>query len=182
MTVTCLMVFAESTREEFSADASAGSRHGGRRQTGEKKRSLMPPRRVRRVVVMTRIVRHHGSRFRSARLSKHLAYLKRDGVTRELDEVLQTFDRHGARLSPFRRRRARLRRLSSARHAPAGRFAMINDGMGSSSCHGDRRWSRGWVSRCRARCPLAARSTGASSANAGSAYSNLNAPGFHLWD
>ena len=37
----------------------------------------------RRVVVMDRIVRHRGGRFRSAPLSKHLAYLKRDGVTRD---------------------------------------------------------------------------------------------------
>jgi type IV secretory pathway VirD2 relaxase len=37
----------------------------------------------RRVVVMARIVRHRGSRFRSAPLSKHVAYLKRDGVTRD---------------------------------------------------------------------------------------------------
>ena len=35
----------------------------------------------RRVVVMTRIVRHRGGRFRSAPLSKQVAYLKRDGVT-----------------------------------------------------------------------------------------------------
>ena len=37
----------------------------------------------RRVVVMARVVRHRGGRFRSAPLSKHLAYLKRDGVTRD---------------------------------------------------------------------------------------------------
>src|SRR5208337_950354 len=37
----------------------------------------------RRVVVLTRIVRHRGGRFRSAPLSKHIAYLKRDGVTRD---------------------------------------------------------------------------------------------------
>ena len=37
----------------------------------------------RRVVVMTRIVRHRGGRFRSAPLSKHVAYLKREGVTRD---------------------------------------------------------------------------------------------------
>src|SRR5580698_7438057 len=30
----------------------------------------------RRVVIMTRIVRHRGRRFRSAPLSKHIAYLK----------------------------------------------------------------------------------------------------------
>ena len=35
----------------------------------------------RRVVVVARIVRHRGARFRSAPLSKHVAYLKRDGVT-----------------------------------------------------------------------------------------------------
>ena len=35
----------------------------------------------RRVAVIARIVRHRGGRFRSAPLSKHVAYLKRDGVT-----------------------------------------------------------------------------------------------------
>ena len=37
----------------------------------------------RRVVTKARVVRHKGSRFRSAPLPKHLAYLKRDGVTRD---------------------------------------------------------------------------------------------------
>jgi type IV secretory pathway VirD2 relaxase len=37
----------------------------------------------RRVVVKARVVRHHGRAFRSAPLSAHIAYLKRDGVTRE---------------------------------------------------------------------------------------------------
>jgi type IV secretory pathway VirD2 relaxase len=37
----------------------------------------------RRVVVMARIVRHRGGRFRSAPVSKHVAYLQRDGVTRD---------------------------------------------------------------------------------------------------
>jgi len=37
----------------------------------------------RRVVVMARIVRRHGGGFRSAPLSRHVAYLKRDGVTRD---------------------------------------------------------------------------------------------------
>jgi type IV secretory pathway VirD2 relaxase len=37
----------------------------------------------RRVVVMTRIVRHQGKRFRSAPLTKYMAYLKREGVTRD---------------------------------------------------------------------------------------------------
>jgi type IV secretory pathway VirD2 relaxase len=37
----------------------------------------------RRVVIMTRIVRHQGKRFRSAPLAKHGAYLEREGVTRD---------------------------------------------------------------------------------------------------
>ena len=37
----------------------------------------------RRVVIMTRIVRHQGKRFAAAPLAKHLAYLKREGVTRD---------------------------------------------------------------------------------------------------
>ena len=37
----------------------------------------------RRVVVKARVVRHHGTRFRSAPLPKHIAYLKREGVTRD---------------------------------------------------------------------------------------------------
>ena len=37
----------------------------------------------RRVVMKARVVRHQGTRFRSAPLPKHMAYLKRDGVTRD---------------------------------------------------------------------------------------------------
>src|SRR5712691_2686974 len=37
----------------------------------------------RRVVIMSRIVRHRGISFRSAPLSKHVTYLKRDGVTHD---------------------------------------------------------------------------------------------------
>src|SRR6185369_2939067 len=37
----------------------------------------------RRVVMKARVVRHHGARFRSAPLFKHITYLKRDGVTRD---------------------------------------------------------------------------------------------------
>ena len=37
----------------------------------------------RRVVMKARVVRHHGARFRSAPLSKHITYLRRDGVTRD---------------------------------------------------------------------------------------------------
>jgi type IV secretory pathway VirD2 relaxase len=38
---------------------------------------------ARRVVMKARVVRQQGSRFRSAPLPKHMAYLKRDGVTRD---------------------------------------------------------------------------------------------------
>jgi hypothetical protein len=37
----------------------------------------------RRVFVTARIAGHHGGRFRSPPLSKHVAYLKREGVTRD---------------------------------------------------------------------------------------------------
>ncbi|WP_167105455.1 relaxase/mobilization nuclease domain-containing protein [Sphingomonas oligoaromativorans] len=37
----------------------------------------------RRVVIKARVVRHSGARFRAAPLGRHVAYLKRDGVTRD---------------------------------------------------------------------------------------------------
>ena len=40
----------------------------------------------RRVVVKTRVVRHRGHAFRSAPLSAHVAYLDRDGVTRDSEK------------------------------------------------------------------------------------------------
>jgi type IV secretory pathway VirD2 relaxase len=42
---------------------------------------------ARRVVMKARVVRHQGTRFRSAPLPKHMAYLKRDGVTRDGADV-----------------------------------------------------------------------------------------------
>ncbi|MEA2829336.1 MAG: hypothetical protein QOF22_84 [Bradyrhizobium sp.] len=41
----------------------------------------------RRVVIKSRVVRHQGARFRAAPLPKHMAYLKRDGVTRDGHEA-----------------------------------------------------------------------------------------------
>jgi type IV secretory pathway VirD2 relaxase len=41
----------------------------------------------RRVVMKARVVRHQGARFRSAPLSKHITYLKREGVTRDGTEA-----------------------------------------------------------------------------------------------
>ena len=45
--------------------------------------SLSPHSSARRVVMKARVVRHHGRLFRSAPLSKHVAYLQRDGVGRD---------------------------------------------------------------------------------------------------
>lgn len=42
---------------------------------------------ARRVVMKARVVRHQGARFRSAPLPKHIAYLKREGVTRDGDDA-----------------------------------------------------------------------------------------------
>ena len=60
---------------------SAGRSTFGRGRRAALSLSTRP--RGRRVVIMTRIVRHQGSKFRSAPLSKHVAYLKREGVTRD---------------------------------------------------------------------------------------------------
>jgi len=46
---------------------------------------------ARRVVMKARVVRHQGMRFRSAPLPKHIAYLKREGVTRD-GENARLFD------------------------------------------------------------------------------------------
>jgi type IV secretory pathway VirD2 relaxase len=58
---------------------SSGSRFG-RGRSAALALSLRSP--SRRVVVKARVVRHRGNRFRSAPLTKHVSYLKRDGVTR----------------------------------------------------------------------------------------------------
>lgn len=59
---------------------TGGSRFGrGRRAS----LSLSLSSTSRRVVMKARVVRHHGTRFRSAPLPKHIAYLKREGVTRD---------------------------------------------------------------------------------------------------
>ena len=57
-----------------------GSRFG-RGRSAALALSLRSP--SRRVVIMARIVRHRGMRFRSAPLARHVTYLKRDGVTRD---------------------------------------------------------------------------------------------------
>jgi type IV secretory pathway VirD2 relaxase len=42
---------------------------------------------ARRVVMKARVVRHQGARFRSAPLPKHMAYLKREGMTRDGEDA-----------------------------------------------------------------------------------------------
>lgn len=53
---------------------------------GRGKRAALQGRRTafqRRVVIKARVVRHRGTSFRSAPLARHIAYLERDGVTRD---------------------------------------------------------------------------------------------------
>jgi type IV secretory pathway VirD2 relaxase len=67
------------------AGRTRSSRHG--RSTFGRGRSAFGRSRLfgaqRRVVVKARVVRHQGRAFRSAPLSAHVAYLERDGVTRD---------------------------------------------------------------------------------------------------
>ncbi|MFW2446963.1 MAG: relaxase/mobilization nuclease domain-containing protein [Qipengyuania pacifica] len=59
---------------------------GGTGHMGRGRRAALQRRRSsfqRRVVIKARIVRHKGARFRSAPLARHIAYLERDGVTRD---------------------------------------------------------------------------------------------------
>ncbi|UVO30269.1 DUF3363 domain-containing protein [Bradyrhizobium arachidis] len=58
----------------------------GRSSFGRGRRAAISIRlrsNARRVVTKARVVRHRGTRFRSAPLAKHVAYLKREGVTRD---------------------------------------------------------------------------------------------------
>jgi type IV secretory pathway VirD2 relaxase len=70
---------------EYATGKRGGSRYG--RSTFGRGRTAFGRSRLfgseRRVVVKARIVRHQGRSFRSAPLSAHVAYLERDGVTRD---------------------------------------------------------------------------------------------------
>jgi len=61
--------------------ASSGRSAFGRGRFASAVRGLS--RSQRRVVVKALVVRHRGARFRSAPLAKHIAYLQREGVTRD---------------------------------------------------------------------------------------------------
>jgi len=60
---------------------SAGGSRFGRGRTATLARRLGS--NARRVVIKARIVRHGGARFRAAPLARHIAYLEREGVTRD---------------------------------------------------------------------------------------------------
>ena len=67
-----------------------GKAGAGRSRFGRGRRaalSLSLRSTSRRVVMKARVVRHHGTRFRSAPLPKHITYLKRDGVARDGTEA-----------------------------------------------------------------------------------------------
>ena len=73
---------AGHTGTRFGGGARSGNGSTfGRGRFASAARSLSRTRR--RVVVKARIVRHRGQRYRSAPLSRHLAYLKRDGVSHD---------------------------------------------------------------------------------------------------
>ena len=62
----------------------------GRSRFGRGRRAAVSIRlrsNARRVVMKARVVRHQGARFRSAPLPKHIAYLKREGVTRDGEDA-----------------------------------------------------------------------------------------------
>lgn len=66
--------------------AGGGRRARGRGARGRGRNAVLRisrPANAQRVTVVARVVRHHGTRFRAAPLGRHIAYLKRDGVTRD---------------------------------------------------------------------------------------------------
>lgn len=86
-----------AARSGYTRSRSARARGGGTRRHGRGRSALAAIKRgpmQRRVTVMARIVRHKGARFRAAPLARHIAYLERDGVTRDGHEALM-FDASG---------------------------------------------------------------------------------------
>ncbi len=65
---------------------SSAKRSGGTGALGRGRRAALSARlrsNARRVVIKARVVRQFGTRFRAAPLARHIAYLERDGVTRD---------------------------------------------------------------------------------------------------
>jgi type IV secretory pathway VirD2 relaxase len=75
----------------FTGKSAGGDKLGADRSTFGRGRISFARQRLfnpaRRVIVKARIVRHAGRAFRSAPMSAHLAYLARDGVSRDGEEA-----------------------------------------------------------------------------------------------
>ncbi|MCQ9156825.1 relaxase/mobilization nuclease domain-containing protein [Acidomonas methanolica] len=76
------------TRFGAKGKGGGGSRFGRGRRAAL---SMQLRSNARRVVVKARVVRQQGTRFRSAPLARHIAYLRREGVTRD-GEKAHLFD------------------------------------------------------------------------------------------
>ncbi|MFZ2158085.1 MAG: DUF3363 domain-containing protein [Bradyrhizobium sp.] len=72
---------AGHTGRGFGREKGSSGFRFGRGRSAALALSLRSP--SRRVVIKARVVRHRGSRFRSAPLAKHVIYLRREGVTRD---------------------------------------------------------------------------------------------------
>lgn len=79
-------------RRPPGAGRARGTGHRGRGRTAALRARFRA--NGRRVVIKARVVRHKGTRFRAAPLARHMAYLKRDGVTRDGREA-GLFDARG---------------------------------------------------------------------------------------
>jgi len=72
---------AGHTGKGFGPQGGHPNSRFGRGRSAALALSLRTP--SRRVVMKARVVRHRGSKFRSAPLAKHVSYLRRDGVTKD---------------------------------------------------------------------------------------------------
>ena len=75
-----------AARSGYTRSRPGGGRGPGTGRHGRGRPALAAIRRgpaMRRVTVMARVVRHRGAQFRAAPLARHVAYLERDGVTRD---------------------------------------------------------------------------------------------------
>ena len=84
----------QASRRSGYTPLGRGRAGGGTGHLGRGKRAAFrgrPHAFQRRVIIKARVVRHGGSRFRSAPLARHIAYLERDGVTRDGSDA-QMFD------------------------------------------------------------------------------------------
>ncbi|MEA3388478.1 MAG: DUF3363 domain-containing protein [Pseudomonadota bacterium] len=73
-------------RAGYTHRGAGGKHSSGTGHRGRGRAAAFAGRRApgqRRVVIMARVVRHTGARFRAAPLARHIAYLERDGVTRD---------------------------------------------------------------------------------------------------